>query len=635
MALAATAATWTGGRGDGNRGAFANITFPKTPSVVWKSYLGPAFVDVPPTNVILSNNLLIVAYGKYLLALAPETGEVRWLVEMAERPLSDLLLLDGQILVTTTTGNVTAYNPAHGEVLWHCSLGGGLRNGPVVTNDLLFFTTKTNNIQVVERKTGKLAATTNAGEKIEAAPALMGSSLLLCFSNGRIMRAESGISRWSYTIPNTILALTPVTDGRQTAIVTTTNAIISVNPYDRTNPVRWAYLAIDRLSDSPTLDGNHLYFASRSGVLHCLDASTGRDLWHEPTAEKNDTGRHLPAPLLSTPLVFGSQLLARMDYGLLALLNKDTGDVEWIYRMKAPTTDLMPKAPVMGWPAIDGAHIYFAGSDGNVYHLSTTAPDIDPPTFSEIGPAVSEKGFIDAKSFQYVGAIVDDEGAGLSKSQVTMRLDATDLSQKMQYDAKSGYYFVGADQLPTLDPGMHKFLMTAKDYRGNVGTLTVKFIIGSSESAERVPVSITGEFLPKRLRVKAGTIVSWTNNSGGPRTIISDAQDNGKPLFTSDNLYPEGIPTGETWVWIVPNDAETDSTYYYHCRLNGKAGDGTSFGTGLVGVIEIGDPVKDKPLDKPGPGGLPGPGGMPGPVAPGPGPNNGAPPPPAVPANGN
>ncbi len=633
-ALSASAVVWSGGRGEGNRGSFPDVTFPNTPAVVWKAYLGKTFIGVTPSNVLVTPTRLVVAYGHYLLGLHPETGEVSWAKEMTENPLGDILLLDNQVIVCTSNGNITARDPKDGEILWSRMLGAGIRNVPVVTSTLLFFTTKVNAIVVLERISGKIVGSTDTGQKIEAGPGLIGESLVLCYTDGEVMREEEGVSRWSYTLPNAVVSLTPVTDGKSLAIVTATNAFYALNVYDRTNPVRWAYLAPERLPETCVLDSKHVYFASRAdgGRIVALDLDTGRSLWKVARTAteagkgpgKELPGTPLPALPIGSPIVFGSQLLVRMDNGLMALLNKETGKVEWMYRLlalkkgeeKAKDADADTDAPdslQIGVPGLDGNKVYFGGSDGIVYALSTNAPDVDPPTFHDVQPAVTDKGFVDDAKLTYIGAVIEDEGVGLLPAQVTMRLDRTNFSSNVQYDAKTGYYYVGLDPQTPLDPGMHRLTITAKDYRGNEGKLAVNFIVSKADTAERVPVSIAGEFLPKHLRVKPGTIVSWTNNSGGVRTIVADQADNGKPLFTSDAQYPDGIANGETWVWIVPDDMEYDTKLFYHDRLNGTAGDNTALGTGLVGVIEIGDPIKEKPKDTTGAPGAP---ALPGPATP-------------------
>ena len=245
---------------------------------------------------------------------------------------------------------------------------------------------------------------------------------------------------------------------------------------------------------------------------------------------------------------------------------------------------------------IDGGDLFFAGTDGNVYHLSASAPDLDPPTFENVMPQLAEKGFLDPGALLYVGAIIQDEGTGLPANQVHLSLDGKDLTSDMAYDAKSDYYYYRVPPQSPLNQGMHRLVITATDARGNTGTLTKDFILAISANRERLDVSIGGEFVPKHLVVQPGTVITWTNNAGSPRTIVADQQDIATGWhLSSDTLYPDGIPAGSTWVWIVPADIEMGTQIYYHCRLQGQPGDGAHFGTGLVGLIEIGNPQSTVP----------------------------------------
>lgn len=623
-AIAATAVPWTGGRGDGNRGAYPNIAFPANPATVWKAYLGKDFSNVPPTNTVVYKDTVLFAYGRYLFAFSTDTGEYLWHIELTENILGDILLLDDQLIVTHPSGMVTGRDPSSGKIIWRVDLAGGLRNGPTVTDAMLYFATKDGNVEGIERKTGNHVGTNHVGDKLESGPVLFGKSLVLCFPNGRVIRVDDGIIKWDITLPNSLISLTPVTDGKTTVIVNTTNTIYALNPGDRQAPIRWMQVIPDRLPAPVTLDNNRVYVATRSNRLLALDLLTGKQLWGKKTvsidhgikAEKFEAGAPLMAAPVGSPLVIGKYLLVRMQSGLLALYDKEAGRLEWLYRIKPPQGLPMPQEAYVGEPAINGTEIYFPGTDAGLYHLSSVIPDVDPPTFSYISPAITDKGFIDAKGVQTIGAVIEDEGSGLQPSMVTMRLDSNDLTTTMRHEPKSGYYYVGMDPQTPLEPGMHRLVMTAKDFRGNVGTLALNFILGTKDTAERMPVTISGEMLPRHVRVKPGTIISWTNKSGGPRTVVAD---NGE--FSSDAQYPDGIPVGETWIWIVPDDTDLDTNIYYHDRLNGKPGDGEKYGTGLVGLIEVAEPEPEKPPEG-APGGPPlGPFGPGGPAP--------APPPPA------
>ena len=606
LAVASAAGPWTGGRGPGNQGIFPDVTFPANPAVVWKAFLGSEYKSLVPSNTLVAGNSVIVAYDRRLLALSTDTGQPQWITLLYDPPLGDMLLLNGNIIISTQHGNVLAFDPATGEQVWKCRLTDGLRNGPVVMENMLLYTTKSNTIEAIDLSaTGAVKQSTiiiRAPNKIEAAPVALGrKSYLLAYTDGTLMRLEdNGINRWTIKLSNTVLGLTPVTNGN-IAIVTTANGVYCVNPFIRETekPTRWSFPCPDRAPEAAILAGNRVYVAVRGkggnpNTLHALDLATGKDLWtHQEvkaTGTVDEGGLVLPAAPVAQPILVGGNLLVRMEYGLIALYQQESGNLVWLYKMMPPAGVEPPQRFFAGGVAIDGGDIYFAGTDTYIYRLSQAALDTDPPTFTWMLPANAEKGYVTAEKLPYVGAVISDEGSGLFSGLVEMKLDDVDLTKMVRHHAPTGYYYAPLLGTP-LAQGLHRLTITAKDYRGNVGTLNQSFIVANA-TASFVEVQISGEFIPKTLSVQPGTVISWRNVAGGARTVVSDSVEE-QLRFSSDADYANGIPDKERWVWIVPEDIEPGTKIFYHCRLFGKPGDGDSLGDGLTGVLQVveGNPV--------------------------------------------
>ncbi len=562
MALPNLAASWIGGRGPGNRAAFPDIPFPQAPAVVWKAYLGKDFVNVPPSNALIAGDTLIVAYGSYLLGVATDSGDLRWEQELPEVPIGHLLLLDNQVITFYSPGDIIAFNPSDGKIAWKQRLPNGLRNDPVFTDSYFIFTTQSNTLDVIARKTGAHLRTIDAQDKIEASAVFFGHSLVLAYDDGIVKRLDDHlVTRWTLPIPEATISQSPVTDGK-TIFVTYANSLIALNPMDSTTPVRWLYNCPDRLLDSPvTLDGDRVYFVTESGRLYALDAATGKDLWSstekvtkdDKTVTETKSGKSLYANPVGEPVVFGDSLLVRMQSGLMALYDKQTGQTKWLYRLKPPegvnvpatTTALgmlgnpglqallnpsastitpggqaaanagglpaisnggVPATAYMGAPAIDGSEVYFAGMDGFIYHLSANAPDIDTPTFDLVYPTIAERasGYLTADKVQYLGATVQDEGSGIEPAKVSIALDGKDLTKSMEFDAASCFYYYKIPATSPLSIGMHRLTMTALDARGLLGTLNKDFVVAPEKAKDRVVINIGGEFVPKHLIVQPG-----------------------------------------------------------------------------------------------------------------------------------
>lgn len=580
------AAAWTGGRGIGNGGAYLSASFPATPSLSWKSYRGDAFAGREPSDAMVAGKRMILAFGKTLAAVSTDTGELLWTQELSCAPVGDLLFLDDQVIVALANGRVLACNPADGAMIWDRKFNAKLTCGPSFTDEVLAVSTDSNNIGVLARKTGQTLAMVSAETQIEASPLQLGKAILLFQTNGKIRRIEGGATRWSATLKGEIHQ-NPVTNG-QLILAQTASAVYALNTASATLPFRWVY-ACPRLVGSPSIGAGLVYLVTSDSQLHAVDAVTGKERWGE-------RGVRLPSPPTGSPLVVGDRVFVRMKYGLLAAYDREKGMQTWAYRVPTAGAD-----PIIGLPAVDNGNLYFGASDGAIYCLSGAMPDIDPPLFRNVLPTKAGADFSPTRPLEYVGAVVDDEGSGVQADSVTLALDGTDLTRQLQYDAATGYRFAWLTPPFTPEPGMHVLKMTARDQRGNAGTYVANFYVGNTATAERVPVAINGEFLPRQLRVCPGTIVEWVNQAGGVRTVVAD-----DGTFASDTQYPNGIPDGGRWVWVVPADAKPGTQYPYHCRLRGEAGTARAPGPGLSGVLEVVDPRQALPgLPAAGPEGLP------------------------------
>jgi plastocyanin len=102
----------------------------------------------------------------------------------------------------------------------------------------------------------------------------------------------------------------------------------------------------------------------------------------------------------------------------------------------------------------------------------------------------------------------------------------------------------------------------------------------------KLEVSATGNdlFSPTQANALRGQTIRWTNHDTDNHTVQPDTN---LPGMDSDSQYPNGIPPGSSFEYTVPNNAPIGARYYYHCRFHGTAGNGSDFGTGMVGVVEV------------------------------------------------
>lgn len=81
--------------------------------------------------------------------------------------------------------------------------------------------------------------------------------------------------------------------------------------------------------NTPSVDGDVVYSLNREGNLFCLEAATGKVLWHNfLMAEGNDNGLEYPSwGFSASPLVVGDELF--LNCGRILSIDKKTGKVKW------------------------------------------------------------------------------------------------------------------------------------------------------------------------------------------------------------------------------------------------------------------------------------------------------------------
>jgi plastocyanin len=101
----------------------------------------------------------------------------------------------------------------------------------------------------------------------------------------------------------------------------------------------------------------------------------------------------------------------------------------------------------------------------------------------------------------------------------------------------------------------------------------------------QVDATASDTFDPETINVEPGTVIVWRNIDTDPHAPIVDPLNVAAGGPDSDAVFPSGVEPGTSYSWRVPIDAVLGTDWFYHCRFHGVAGDGTSLGTGMVGLI--------------------------------------------------
>jgi len=124
-----------------------------------------------------------------------------------------------------------------------------------------------------------------------------------------------------------------------------------------------------------------------------------------------------------------------------------------------------------------------------------------------------------------------------------------------------------------------------------LGLVGAMLLSGCSSSADAgsstVEMTSAHLFAPQAITVSPGEVVAWLNVDTDPHAPVTDPLNAAANGPSSDSQFPQGVLSGMLYYWRVPQDAASGTQWFYHCRLDGAAGDGSHLGTGMVGLITV------------------------------------------------
>ncbi|MFM9904765.1 MAG: PQQ-binding-like beta-propeller repeat protein [Pyrinomonadaceae bacterium] len=143
------------------------------------------------------------------------------------------------------------------------------------------------------------------------------------------------------------------------------------NGFSRVNHVLWKFHAGGRISSSPAVASNRIYFGSSDGYLYCLDSGTGNLQWKFKAT----------AGISSSPALENDLVYFQSDDNHLFAVSTQTGKVKWHYQTgtSVPFDGRCSDCATSeegGWdfwvssPVIALGGVYFGSGDSYVYALN-------------------------------------------------------------------------------------------------------------------------------------------------------------------------------------------------------------------------------------------------------------------------
>jgi outer membrane protein assembly factor BamB len=322
----------------------------------WK-HKASALTEFPPA--IAQNRILQLSDDARLVSRDLDTGELKWKRKLGSLSASTPAIVDGRVYVTlletskgSGRGRIVCLRFKGGKILWSKKLSSRSESSPLVHNGRVIFGSENGTVYALDAKSGKQDWTYRAGGAVKGSPTLSDEGVLFFGAYGNTMhavRARDGARIWSKSAGGGLrggnfYATAAVAYGRA-YIGSTDGRAYSFSTKD--GRIAWAHQTGRYVYSSAAIDnvpgrGPMAFFGSYDGTFYALDARSGKQRWTHRSGGK----------ISGSPTIVGNTIyFADLGKARTIGLNTATGKVAFRY-------DIGAYDPVIS----DGQHLYLTGN---------------------------------------------------------------------------------------------------------------------------------------------------------------------------------------------------------------------------------------------------------------------------------
>ena len=318
----------------------------------WK-HTASALTEFPPA--IAQGRIVQLSDDAHLVSMNLETGKRVWDRKLGHLSASSPAIDDDRIYVTllegargSGKGRMVCLRFGDGKVLWSKTLSSRSESSPLVDSGRVYFGSEGGTVYALDAKSGKQDWTYGASRPVKGSPTLSDGILYFGAYGGSVyaVRARDGAKVWTSGAGHGLLrsgnfyATAAVAFGR-VYIGATDGRAYSFSAKD--GRVAWAHQTGRYVYSSAAVAvvpgrGPMVYFGSYDGTFYALDAQSGKVRWTFRSG-----GRISGSPTIIGDTVYFSDLGRAMTYGLR------TSNGKLVFRWQAGAYD-----PVIS----DGRRLY-------------------------------------------------------------------------------------------------------------------------------------------------------------------------------------------------------------------------------------------------------------------------------------
>ncbi|GAB4451436.1 MAG: PQQ-binding-like beta-propeller repeat protein [Armatimonadaceae bacterium] len=220
---------------------------------------------------------------------APLTLRPTWRVSVGE--VQGKLVADGsRVYVPTMGGDLVALDAKTGREQWRVKTGGSIFSTPLVAENTVYFGSADHYVYAADAKSGKVKWKAKTGGAVFAGAAKAGD--IVCIGS-------------------------------------TDTSIYGLDA--RNGKVLWVARGENMYQSQAATDGKRFFVGGWDNQFRCLDAKTGSELWKQPFGKHKESGKYLFyfAPAIASPTVASGRVFVSSNDGMLHAMEAETGKVLW------------------------------------------------------------------------------------------------------------------------------------------------------------------------------------------------------------------------------------------------------------------------------------------------------------------
>lgn len=292
-----------------------------------------------------------------LYALSALNGASLWHFARPVPMSATPALAHGVVYAAWADGMITALSARDGARSWSYRAGGQIDVSLATAGGVVYASCEDRHLYALDARSGQLLWKRLLAFGPLAAPVVTDDTVYVSGAGGVMaLDGPTGALLWQY--PTTLHGpyfTAPAVQGDAVFVGARDSTLYALATAD--GAPLWRFTARDEVQVPPTADGDAVYVSSLDTRVYALEAASGKQLWNFLTYGSPD----VTSPNLTSPVVHNGTVHLGTDRKRFFALSAADGTLRWSF-----TTS----SPVRAAPAITGAMLIFAATDGTLYGLS-------------------------------------------------------------------------------------------------------------------------------------------------------------------------------------------------------------------------------------------------------------------------